>query len=108
MAQVGNDLVAADVQGADRHRAVGRRFDDLPVRGELLLFIGNGGVREKQIFGAIQADAGRAGANGRLGVGGAVDVGEQLHAGAVSGDRFQVAVLNEFVAQVDIFALQLA
>ena len=71
-------LVAAEVERADGHGAVGRRLDDLAVGRELLLLVGDAGVRQVQVFGAVQADAGRAGVGGDDGVGGAADVGEQF------------------------------
>ena len=61
-------------------RAVGGRLDHRPVGGQLLLLVGHRRVGQEQVLGAVQADAGGADAHGHLGVGGAVDVGQQLDA----------------------------
>ena len=86
----------------------GRRLDHLPVGGELLLLGRDGRVGQEQVLGAVQADAAGPDARGRGRVDHRVDVGQQLDPLAVGGDRLQVAVLDQRVAQVDVLALQLA
>ena len=66
--------------------AVRRRLDHRLVGRVLFILARHGRMGEEQVFGAIKADAGRAGANRHLGVGGVADVGEQLHFDAVAGD----------------------
>ena len=56
-AQVGDGLVAAEVEGADRDGPVGRVLDDLAVVLVLLLLVGHVLVGEEEVFGAEQADA---------------------------------------------------
>ena len=108
MAQVGNVLVAAEVERADGHLLIRRGFDDGAVGGQLLLLVGHRGMRQEQVFGAIQPDAGGAGGAGRRRVGGTVDVGQQLQTDAVGGDRLLIAVLDQPAGEVGVLALQLA
>ncbi len=67
--QVGNRLVAAEVERADRHAVAGAGLDDLAIGRELLLLVGHVGVREEQVLRAEQAHAGRAHRRGGAGIG---------------------------------------
>ena len=59
MAQIGDGLVAADIERADRDVMRGRGRDNRPIGLELFLFVGHVRVGQVQIFGAKQADARR-------------------------------------------------
>ena len=61
VAEVGDELVAAEVERADGDARFGRRLDDGAIGGELLLLVGHGRMREEQILGAIEPDADRPG-----------------------------------------------
>ena len=63
---------------------------------------------QEEVLGAVQADAAGPDLDGHLRVGRAVDVGQQLHLDAVARDRLLIAILDQPIAQIDIFALQLA
>ena len=83
VAEVRNRLVAADVERADRDRVAGRGGDDIAIGLELFFFVGHVGMREIEILGAVEADAGGAHRRGGFDIGEAVDVGEELHRFAV-------------------------
>ena len=54
--EVGQGLVAADVEGAHGHRPRGEHLDLLPVDFALLVFRGKAFLHEEGNFGAVQAD----------------------------------------------------
>ena len=82
-AEVGDRLVAAEVEGPDRGDPIRRVLDDLAIVLVLLLFVRHVLVGEEEVFGPEEADAGRPDLLGGPGVARVVDVGEQFDLGAV-------------------------
>ncbi len=62
-AEIGDMLVAAEVERANGHGLARGGLDDLAIGGELLLLVGDRRVRQEQILGAVQPDADGAGAD---------------------------------------------
>ena len=56
VSQVRHRLVAADVERPDGDAVSRCGFYDFLVRGQLLVFLGDGGVSQIEVFGAEQSD----------------------------------------------------
>ena len=84
--QVGQELVAAQVQRADDDRQGFERGGRFAVGLVLLLLAGQALAVDEQVFGAEQADAFGAVGLDLLGVAGLLDVGREQDAVAVEGD----------------------
>ena len=76
IAEVGNLLVAAEIERANGDHVLRSGFEDRAVDGQLVILIGDAGVGQEQIFRAIEPDAASADLAGHGSVGGAVDVGQ--------------------------------
>ncbi len=86
------DLVLAQVDGADHHRVALHRFGHLAVGLELFVLGGQVVlVAQEQELGAEQADAAGALGERLRGVGGQLDIGQQLDLLAVARHRLGVA-----------------
>ena len=107
-AEVGDGLVAAQVERADRDRLVGRVEDDLAIVLVLLLLAGHVVVGEEEVLGPEQPDARGADLLGGLGIGEVVDVRQQLDPRPVGAERGLVAIGDQAVLDVEELALDLA
>src|SRR5690606_39234513 len=99
---------AADIERPDGDLSVRAGVNDLAVALELLLFVGHARMREIEVFGAEQPDAGSPHRAGGMRVLDVVDIRQQLDRYAVPADCRMVAVRRQLVAQQEEFAFQLA
>ncbi len=91
IAHVGQHLVAADVEGAERHRLVAGRIEHGAVERELLGRAGEGRRHHELQFGAEQPDAGGAGLLDMRQVDGKTGIDHQLDLLAIPGHACLVA-----------------
>ena len=96
-AEIGEGLVAADVEGADGHRVVGEILDYLAVELILVVAVGKAAPGHVGEFGAVQADSFGPVAQGDVDVADQTDIGAQGDLLPVAGNGRQVA---EFVKPV--------
>ena len=102
--QVGEELVAAQVERADDDRQRLERGGGLAVGLVLLLLAGQALAVDEQVFGAEQAHALRAVGLDLLGIGGLLDVGGEQDAMAVQGDGRLEQEVAQLLLQRDLLA----
>ncbi len=108
MAQIRDGLVATNIERADRDLIVGRGRDDRAIGLQLFLFVRHVRVRQVQVFGAEQTDPRSSHGLGRLHVGHAVDVRQELEFHTVGCPGRLIAVGGQLVLEMEELAFQLA
>ena len=93
--QVGRILVGADIERANRDRALAERLEHLAVKRQLLSLVGKILVGQEREFRPQQADAFGAVAHRQVDIGGQRDIREHLDAMAVAGRGGRVAPFDQ-------------
>ena len=91
VAQIGQHLVAADIEGAEGHRLLVGRIEHRAIKRRLLAGARQGRRHHELQFGAEQADAGGPGIDDMRQVDGEAGIDHQRDGAAVLGDAGAVA-----------------